>query len=368
MNSKRKTLCIFTPAFPKDEADSIWVPWLQIFVKALNETYPVLKIIIFSFQYPTTTTEYKWQNNMVVPFNIREKKKFVRLITWLKILRKVQKLKRENNITGIFSLWCGETTFLAKWCKKLFGIKYHCWILGGDARKGNKYVKRIQPEPSELIAMSDFLAEEFFTNYHIRPKYVITNGIDTSLFRDIPQIKDIDMIGVGALNALKQYTLFVEVVAEIKKKYPSVKAMLCGDGEERKNIENLIEQLSLTKNIRLTGMLSYVEGLKMMQRAKILLHPSSYEGFSTVCLEALYAGAHVISFIKPMHHEIKNWHIVKTKEEMFQKALQLLSFEDVAYESVLVYSMEDSVHAIMQLFTSSTKVQKVEVSDTTGDE
>ena len=88
----------------------------------------------------------------------------------------------------------------------------------------------------------------------------------------------------------------------------------------------------------------------MMHRAKILLHPSSYEGFSSVCLEALYAGAHVISFIQPMHHGIKHWHVVKSAAEMQAKAQELLSSASTNYECVLAYSMENSVKAIMNLF------------------
>ena len=53
-----------------------------------------------------------------------------------------------------------------------------------------------------------------------------------------------------------------------------------------------------------------------MQRTKIFLHTSSYEGFSGACLEALYAGAHVISFCEPMKQKIDHWHIVKDEKEM----------------------------------------------------
>ena len=112
----------------------------------------------------------------------------------------------------------------------------------------------------------------------------------------------------------------------------------------------MVDELSLTANISLTGILPYAAGLERMHRAKILLHPSSYEGFSSACLEALYAGAHVISFIQPMHHDIKHWHVVKTAEEMEAKAQELLSSAHTNYEPVLAYSMDNSVKAIMNLF------------------
>jgi hypothetical protein len=86
-----------------------------------------------------------------------------------------------------------------------------------------------------------------------------------------------------------------------------------------------------------------------MQRAKIFLHTSNYEGFSTVCLEALYAGCDVISFVRPMHDDIDHWHIVNTEEEMVKKAIELLVSE-TDNTPVLPYVMDDSAKAIMRLF------------------
>jgi len=350
MNKQDKTILIFSPAFAASEADTIWLPWLQIFVKALNKNFPRLNVIVFAFQYPHTTKTYQWHNNTVIPFNGLHKKKAGRLLMWLKILYSVKKIKRAHNLAGIFSLWCTECTFVAKYAAVFFRLKYLCWIIGQEAREENNYVRRISPGAGSLVAMSDFLADEFYKNYKIRPGHIVPNGIDTSLFH-APVHKDIDIIGVGSLSALKQYDIFVEIVAALKKNMPAIHVVLCGDGEERERIKMMIEELSLGENITLTGTLHYAKALEMIQRAKILLHPSSYEGFSSVCLEALYAGAHVISFIQPMHHDIKHWHIVKTTGEMLAKASGLLASADTNYEPVLAYSMDDSAKAIMNLFS-----------------
>ncbi len=88
----------------------------------------------------------------------------------------------------------------------------------------------------------------------------------------------------------------------------------------------------------------------MMQRTKILLHTSDYEGFGVVCLEALYAGAHVISFIKPMNRDIPHWHVVRTMAEMTEKARQLLLAPDTEYTPVCPYLMEDTVRAVLGLY------------------
>jgi hypothetical protein len=79
-----------------------------------------------------------------------------------------------------------------------------------------------------------------------------------------------------------------------------------------------------TQNISLTGEMDHSTVLALMQRSKLMLHTSSYEGFSGACLEALYAGAHVISFFSPQDAWIRHWHIAVNKEEMIELALEIL--------------------------------------------
>src|SRR4029077_10241981 len=112
----------------------------------------------------------------------------------------------------------------------------------------------------------------------------------------------------------------------------AINAMLCGKGAQEMQLQKLILHYQLQNNILLIGEKSHPETLRLMQRTKVFLHTSNYEGFSTVCLEALYAGCHVISFIKPMQHNIDHWHIVQTKEQMLQKALYLLNDAATQYE------------------------------------
>ena len=87
-----------------------------------------------------------------------------------------------------------------------------------------------------------------------------------------------------------------------------------------------------------------------MQQAKILLHPSSYEGFSTVLLEALDAGAHVISFCYPFDKPVPHWYVVNSRDEMTARAIQILLDPNTEYKPVLLHSMDDSARAFMNLF------------------
>ena len=107
----------------------------------------------------------------------------------------------------------------------------------------------------------------------------------------------------------------------------------------------------MQSNILLAGELPHAEVLHTMQRAKIFLHPSSYEGFVIVCIEALCAGADVISFVRPMHTELENWHIVKSKEEMIQKGISILQDQTKEYKSTVPYTIEETAQKMSALFS-----------------
>ena len=70
----------------------------------------------------------------------------------------------------------------------------------------------------------------------------------------------------------------------------------------------------------------------------------------TLFFKYLLSRTQVISFVKPMNQQIKNWHVVNTQEEMQTKALEILQDPEIKYERTLVYSISDSARAVMNLF------------------
>ncbi|MEO8764214.1 MAG: glycosyltransferase [Ginsengibacter sp.] len=350
MKHDSKTLLILSPGFPKNEADTTCLPSQQIFVRSLNKCYPALSVIILSFQYPFSNTTYQWYGNKVVPFDGLEKGRIARLLYWRQVWRTMNRLKKENNIIGLLSFWCGECAFMARYFGRSNKLKNLTWIMGQDAKKGNKYIALIQPKPGELMAMSDFLSDEFYKNYGIRPSHVIPNGVAPALFAIKNIVRDITILGVGSLIPLKQYDIFIKVVKEVNKQIPGINSILCGKGALQMELQDLIAREHLQTNLILTGEMPHQETLELMQRAKIFLHPSCYEGFSTACLEALYAGCHVISFIRPMRQDIDHWHVVQNTGEMIAKTVELLLNRKTNYVRVMPYIMDESANTVMRLF------------------
>lgn len=350
MNKENKTLVILTPGFPSSEADTTCLPMQQDFVKTLKENHPNLNIIVLSFQYPYFKKTYSWYDATVISFNGQNKGGLAKLLLRQKVYTILKKISNTNNIIGMLSFWYNECAWVGKKFADRNNLRHYCWLLGQDARKENKYPGRLHANAGELIALSDFLQDEFERTHGTRPAFVIPPGVDNKQPGDLVKERNIDIIAAGSMIPLKQYELFIAVIAEIKKQIPAVKAMLIGDGPEKKGLLHLVSKYGLEQHITLAGELAHPEVLQYMQHGKIFLHPSSYEGFGVVCIEALQAGCRVISFCKPMNAEIEHWHIVPGKEGMIQKTVELLQGPDPVYKSIVPFAINDTVKKMMNLF------------------
>lgn len=356
MKTEQPVLVILSPGFPANEADTTCLTSQQNLVQSINKIAPSLKIILVSFQYPFVASTYQWYGNTVISLNGQNKGKLSRLLLWRKAWLQLKKINRENKVAGLLSFWCGECALIGKYFGAQYHLPHYCWILGQDAKAQNNYVKYIKPPAEQLIALSDFLQDEFFRNHNIMPKQVIPNGIEPTAFPGGSFHKTIHVFGVGSLIPLKRYDLFIELVHRLRQTMPNIKAVICGKGPEEEYLRSLVVKFSLQDNLTLAGELSHPEILQMMQESKVLMHPSSYEGFSTVCLEALYAGAHVVSFCNPMKTKIDNWHIVTTLDDMQQKITSLLKNDSVEHRRITPFSMDDTARAILHLFGNKPSI------------
>ena len=351
MTTKPRTLVILTPGFPSDETDTVCLPAQQLFVSALNRNFPDLRVVVISFEYPHRRDRYTWFGNTVIAIGGWKDGWGNKAKTIGAVWRALDQLRRANDVIGLLSFWIGGCALVGKYYSSWHRLRHFTWILGQDARKGNKFIPLIRPADTELVAMSNFLAAELDRNYHIKPRYVIPNGVDPSLYGPAAAVRDIDVLGVGSLIPLKQYDLFLSVVRRLAAGLPGMRSMICGKGPEHSHLQQMIDKLDLDRHVVLAGETTHRETIAIMQRAKILLHTSSYEGFSTVCLEALYAGAHVISFTDPMGSPVKNWYVVADMTAMINRALSLLQDLHTGYEPVRVHTMEDSAREMMKLYS-----------------
>ncbi len=350
MHKNRQTLVILTPGFPANEADSNCLPFPQSFVQNLKRLHPQLHIIVLAFHYPFVAGSYQWHGIDVRSFNGKDKGRLRRLKTWYAVWQALKIIVREKNILGFLNFWLGECALLGSYAARRYKLPCFTWMLGQDARKHNRYLPLIKPSAASLVALSDAVADELYRNYGIRPAHTIPAGVDTAMYAKEDRERSIHIMGAGSLIPLKQYDQFIHIVARLVVNQPSLKVILCGDGPEKQRLQQLINAYELNTHIELAGVQDHGRILELMQASKIFLHTSSYEGFSTVCAEALYAGAQVISYCKPMETGFNHLHIVEDADAMADKAEALLADASHDHHPVLTYPIEECCKKILALY------------------
>lgn len=342
----KKRLFILIPGFPADEADSTCLPFQQSLVRWLKTHHSQLEMKVVSLQYPFRPGRYLFHGVPVTSLGGRNRGGWYKWLLRRQAARQLLTLHRQAPADAILSFWMGEAALVAGRFARKNQVRHACWLMGQDAKAGNRYVAALQPQPDELIALSDFLQEEFTRHYGIRPAHVVLPGIDPAMHPQGEMIRDIDLLGAGSLIPLKQFDLFIEVVGAVRKQMPGVRAFLAGDGPERQRLEELVTAAGLQQHITLCGELPHHILLQLMHRSKLLLHASAYEGFGMVCAEALYGGAGVISFVRPVHRPVDGWMTAKDTDDMARLAFDYLKEKKHAV-SRLPFPMEQTASQLL---------------------
>lgn len=346
------TFIILTPGFPADESDTTCLPAFQQFAQSVKKLYPQYQLTVITFQYPFVAHEYLWNGIRVIALGGSNRPRLQRFLTWCRAYKVLKRLKKEEKIIGLLSLWLTECALVGKIFAKFHRLKHYMWLIGQDAKKNNQYIKRIKPKGREIIAMSDFLKEEYFKNHGELPFMIAENGIVESNFPEFNTgERPVDILGVGSLTALKNYSLFIELVQELKKDFPNINASLIGAGEEEPRLKKKVAELQLEKNIRFEGLRSHSEVFERMNQSKVFLHTSHYEGNSTVLMEALYSGCYTFSTRPLSNAKVEHLYIADNREVLLRALREHLEKKNVTYSRVIFNTMDNTVQKILNLFT-----------------
>lgn len=345
MNKTIRHIVLLTPGFAADENDSTTIPALQLYLKALKKELPDLKITIITFQFPYKTEGYKWNGCGVLPLN-GQNKMLKRTFVWYKAQMVLKQLHKKSPIDILHSFWLGECAFIGDRFARKNQIKHIITLMGQDVLKPNAFSKLVPINSNNTVAVSKFQQSVFFDNYGFKSR-VIEFGVNPDDFV-YPTNKTIDFIGVGWLSSLKNYELFVDIVFELNKTNP-LKAVLLGDGVQKKQLINRIALLGLEKVISLKGLVNYDEALALISQSKILLHPSRFESFGLVFAEALESRTMIVSKDVGCAFATKNWLKANTKEEMIKACSQLLATEFDETEKN-PFTIKSTVKAYIELY------------------
>ena len=285
-----------TPGFAQNEQDSTCIPPLQCFARGLAAQG--IELTIIALEYPFHTREYLWHGIRVLPCGGKNK--------WINkpatIYKSIEYAKNEHWIKPfdmVHSFWFGLPYLIGQQLSKLLNIGHICTFMGQDVNIGfYKAALHFWRQKGTLVALSNFQQKKLWASSGILAPNIIPwglNSVDFPSQLSDPGSRPIDIIGVGALVPVKNWHLWLQVIALMVKDHPNLCAELIGDGPERASLEAKVREMGLQEIVVLKGSMPREAVLGRMAKAKILLHTADFEGFGYVLVEAAHLGCKVVS-------------------------------------------------------------------------
>ena len=80
--------------------------------------------------------------------------------------------------------------------------------------------------------------------------------------------------------------MLLEAIDYIRASLPDIKCHIIGDGPEKERLEALAARRGLAGNVRFFGFMDYDAVISLIKSSKVMVLPSSREGFGMVVIEA----------------------------------------------------------------------------------
>ena len=330
MQNNKSHIVIFVPGFAADEQDENCIPSIQYYVMNLKKVAPEKTISIVTFEYPFLKNNYTWQGIHVYAIGGAGRKNFWKLLTWFRVLVCFIKLNNKQPVTSIQSFWLRECTLIGLFISKIFAVNFVATLQGQESQKGNWYLKIFNFFKIRVVSNSQFNAAVYAQSTGKACESIIPFGVEyDQIYARCPytnSARPIDIIGLGSLLPVKNYKLFIEIIAELKKELPSIKALVIGGGPQLIMLKQKVISAGLSENIEFKGFVeSRNKALNYLASSKILLHTSTHEGQCYTFMEAFAYGLELVAFNVGHIPDSRKSHICASKEEMIASLKKLLS-------------------------------------------
>lgn len=253
---------------------------------------------------------------------------------------------------------------------KKFGVKVIVHSHSTSNGKGicTSFIKNILQYPLRFQAdlkvgcTSDSVKWLFGTGTFNNNNYVILpNAVDLELFNkgsigdDLEYINNKFVVGhVGRFEEVKNHRFIVEVFSEFLKRNPHALLVLVGDGPLKKEIEELVSELSIENCVLFLGKredIAYV-----IKKFNILLFPSLYEGLPVSLVEAQAAGIPVlmsdtVSKDVKLTSLVESFSLNKKSSEWSEVMNQVSQRELSSFEKEELFSSDYNVKNLSKYYT-----------------
>jgi len=307
-------------SFVKDQVDALSKYFKKVTVIALTPYVPKF-LSMFSFMNPrwirdAFADDYKYDDvevhfakHFTLPFNSSREK---RGDTAFKVVTKIIQ-EEEIEFDLIHAHFTYPSGYVGARLKERYGKPliitghgYDVYDLPFRNAEWNKKIKSILNMADHIITPSksnyDKLMQLDISDDKVS---VIYNGYNSNLFEDVstnkakeklnlPEDKKI-ILSVGNLELVKGHKYLIEAMKEVIKREENITCLIVGSGSQKKNVNSLIDRLSLSKYIKLIGEKPHNEVPLWMNACDVFVLPSLNESFGIVQVEAMACGKPVVA-------------------------------------------------------------------------
>ena len=310
-NNRQLKILIATGIYPPDVGGPATL--LAALPQALREQGFEIKILTYSDA--RATVEEKKAGVFRVS---RRSNKIWRYFKYFRLMAKLASWADIVYATDLYSAGRG-----ARWLKKILGKKYiirfagdSAWEKAAAAGETKDFIsdfeeKKQKPSLEKLknqrrqvlggadavIAVSNFMAG-LAQKIGVNPLKIKTIYNSVDFFDNLPSRQESQepvLVYSGRLVPWKSQVVILNILAELKLKYPKIIFEVLGGGPELENLKKITHQLGLNNNVKFSGWVSEPETHKVFARATIFVLNTNYEGLPHSVLNAMQVGLPVIT-------------------------------------------------------------------------
>lgn len=166
------------------------------------------------------------------------------------------------------------------------------------------------------VGVSEGMRLAAIQHLRIAPDKIVTipNGVDIAMYecnrasriavrRELGLDPEAIVVGsVGILNETKNFKQLLHVAKSVVNRYPDVKFIIFGDGDQRRELEVMITDLGLSSSVILYGFSTDIP--RALMALDIFALTSRSEGFSLAVAEAMASGLPCVVFDVGALHEL----------------------------------------------------------------
>jgi glycogen(starch) synthase len=174
------------------------------------------------------------------------------------------------------------------------------WVSGPISRQVHALESWLARESDSLIACSASMATEIADLFgpELAQISVIPNGIDSSHWAFAPRRPHTgppELLYFGRLEYEKGIQDAIAALPRIRRTHPGTTLTIAGDGTQQDWLVEVARKHKALKCVRFVGRVDHDELLRLLHRVDIAVLPSHYEPFGIVALEAIAAGAPLVT-------------------------------------------------------------------------